>query len=158
MPEKCRKKVETLLRVCETPVDFITQFNPDFCSDRYENLNNETLALQSGMIKLSELQHAYLPDTATDFIRAWLVNASVYCRLEIDTQLIKEIARELYKEMFMFNLAEFTLFFSRLKRGYYGLLYGRFDGMMITSAAREYRQQRGLILSKLPEEEQKKIT
>lgn len=157
MPEKCKKKVETLLQVCKTPIDFIAQFNPDFCSERYDYLNNETLALQSKMIKLSELQYAYLPDTAIDLIRAWLTNVSIYCRLETDTQVVKEIARELYKEIFMLNLAEFTLFFSRLKRGYYGVLYGRFDGMMIASAAREYRQQRGVILSKLSEEEQNQI-
>ena len=109
------------------------------------------------MIKLSELQFAYEPDTAIDLISAWLLNASLYSRLVIDLHLIKSIARELYKEIFMLNLAEFTLFFSKLKRGHYGNLYGRFDGMTICNAAIEYRRKRGLILSKLPEEEQNEI-
>jgi hypothetical protein len=58
----------------------------------------------------------------------------------------------------MLNMAELTLFFSKLKRGLYGTLYGRFDGMMICSAAREYRNQRGKILAGLPGEEQKKLS
>lgn len=109
------------------------------------------------MIKLSDLQFAYEKDTAIDLIRAWLVNLSIYLGLNTEGQIIKTIARELYSEIFMFNLAEFTLFFSKLRKGYYGQMYGRFDGLMIVSAGREYRQQRGLILSKLPEEEQNKI-
>jgi len=146
-----------LKNVCKTPDSFLLTFNPDFCAERYENFNTSELALCSGMIKLSELQIAFEADTPIDLIRAWLINASMYVRLEIDSQLIKEISRELYKEIFMLNMAEFTLFFSRLKRGYYGNLYGRFDGMMLCSAAREFRSQRGLILSKLTEQEQLKI-
>ena len=157
LPKKSEKKVNALKSVCKNPLDFIEKFNPDFCAERYEIYNNETVALKSGMIKLSELKFAYEPDTAIDLISAWLVNASLYVRLEIDLHLIKDIARELYKEVFMFNIAEFNLFFSKLKRGHYGNLYGRFDGMTICNAAIEYRSKRGLILSKLPEEEQNKI-
>ena len=120
-------------------------------------LNTEELALKSGIIKLSDIKFAYGEETPVDLVYVWLLNASLYARLEIDHRLLKDIARELYKEIHMVNIAEFTLFFSKLKRGYYGTLYGRFDGMMITSAAREYRKQRGLILSRLTEEEQKKI-
>lgn len=106
---------------------------------------------------MSELKFAYNEDSVISFIQAWLTNASMYVRLEIDYNLIKDIATELYKEIHMLNIAEFTLFFSKLKRGHYGTLYGRFDGMMICSAAREYRQHRGHILAKLPEEEQNRL-
>jgi Mor family transcriptional regulator len=58
----------------------------------------------------------------------------------------------------MLNIAELTLFFSKLKRGIYGTLYGRFDGMMICSAAREYRMSRGRVFASLPSDEQKKLT
>lgn len=157
LPERSKAKIESLLKVCETKKDFLNQFNPDFCSNRYEALNTEELALKSGMIKLSDVKLAYDYDVPIYLIRAWLINAAVYVRLEIDSHLIKDIASELYKEIHMLNIAEFTLFFSKLKRGHYGTLYGRFDGMMICSAAREYRQQRGMIFSKLPENEQKAL-
>ena len=146
-----------MLAHCTNPADFIVKFNPDFCSERYNQFKTEELALRSGMIKLHELKFIYLDDTATDLIQAWLANASLYVCLTINKQLIKEISIELYKEIHMLNLSEVTLFFSKLKRGHYGVLYGRFDGMMICSAAREYRQQRGLILSRLPEDEQKQL-
>lgn len=146
-----------MLALCTNPADFIVKFNPDFCAERYSSLNTEELALKSGMIKLSELKYAYGEESVINFLQAWLTNAAMYVRLEIDYQLIKEIARELLKEIQMLNLAELTLFLSKLKRGHYGTLYGRFDGMMICSAAREYRQQRGLILNRMTEEEQKRI-
>lgn len=111
------------------------------------------------MIKLSDLQFAYDKETSIDLLRAWLLNLSVYCGIDTDEEglLIKTIARELYTEIFMLNMAELTLFFSRLRKGYYGSFYGRFDGMMICNAAREYRQQRGQILARLPEEQQNRI-
>lgn len=157
LPEKSRKKVETLLALCTNPADFIIKFNPDFCADRYRQFNKTETALLSGMIKLSDLQFAYDEDTAIDLLRAWLLNFSVYLGLDTEIQVVKTIARELYSEIFMLNMAELTLFFSRLRKGYYGSFYGRFDGMMICSAAREYRQQRGHILAKLPEEEQNRL-
>lgn len=157
MPEKSRQKIEAILAVCNDQKSFLEKFNPDFCAERYEHLNKIETALMSGMIKLSDLQFAYKKETGIDLIRAWLMNLSVYLGLDSDGQIIKDIARQLYSEIFMFNMAEFTLFFTRLKKGHYGPMYGRFDGQMICIAAREYRQQRGLILSRLPEEKQKLI-
>lgn len=115
------------------------------------------MALKSGMLKLADLQFAYNKESSIDLIRAWLMNLSIYLGLDSDENVIKDIARQLYSEIFMLNMAEFTLFFSRLKKGYYGSMYGRFDGLMICNSAREYRQQRGMILSRLTEEEQTKI-
>lgn len=148
-----------MLKICKTPDVFLTTFNPDFCSERYESFNTTETALLSGMIKLSDLQFAYDKETSIDLLRAWLLNLSVYCGIDTDEEglLIKTIARELYTEIFMLNMAELTLLFSRLRKGYYGSFYGRFDGMMICNAAREYRQQRGNILARLPEEQQNRI-
>lgn len=157
MPERSKKKIETLLVLCPNPTDFLVKFNPDFCFERYEHLNKVETSLTSGMIKISDIQFAYNKETATDLFRAWLMNLSIYLGLDSDENVIKDISRQLYSEIFMLNLAEFTLFFSRLKKGYYGSMYGRFDGLMICIAAREYRQQRGLILSKMNEEDQNKI-
>lgn len=143
--------------MCKTPESFLVRFNPDFCAERYSQFNKTETALLSGMIKLSDLQFAYDEDTAIDLLRAWLLNFSVYLGLDTEIQVVKTIARELYTEIFMLNMAELTLFFSRLRKGYYGSFYGRFDGMMICNAAREYRQQRGQILARLPEEQQNRI-
>lgn len=157
LPEKSKKKIESILAVCPDQKSFIIKFNPDFCAERYEHLNNIDSALKSGMIKLYDLQFAYQEGTGIDLLRAWLMNLSIYLGLDSDGNIIKDIARQLYSEIFMLNIAEFTLFFSRLKKGYYGSMYGRFDGMMICSAAREYRQQRGMKLSYISQEEQAKI-
>lgn len=146
-----------MLAHCETPLRLIETFNPDFCQNRYKDFNTVELALKSGMFKLSELKFAYSEDTAIDLISAWLFNFSIYLGLSVDRNLILDISRGVYSEIFMLNIAELTFFFSRLKKGYFGAMYGRFDGMMICTAAREYRKQRGMILSKLPENEQKEL-
>lgn len=157
MPQKSEKRVNALRKICPTPLNFIEKFNPDFCSERYDNLNTQELALKSRTIKLIEIEYAYDKDTVIDFIRAWLLNTSLYVRLQVDNHLLKDISRELYKEIFMLNITEFNLFFSKLKRGHYGNLYGRFDGMTICNAAIEYRIKRGQIFSNLTTEEQEII-
>jgi len=120
-------------------------------------LTTQENALTANLIKLSDLRIAYEKDTPVDLLRAWLVNLSIYSGLDADSQLIKEIAKELYSEIFMFNIAELTLFFSRIKKGYYGEFYGKFDGIKIIKGAREYRAQRGIVLSGLTEEQQNQI-
>jgi len=157
LPEKSKKKIEAILAVCPDQMSFIIKFNPDFCSERYSHLNKVDIALKSGMIKLSDLKFAYKEETGIDLLRAWLMNLSIYLGIDSDGQVIKDVARQLHSEIFMFNMAELTLFFTRLKKGYYGSMYGRFDGMVICSAAREYRSQRGLKLSYMSLEEQNKI-
>ncbi len=158
MPQKLPKRAEVLLKKINNPAQLIATLNPDFCSQRYSDFNTEIAALQSGLIKLSEINLAFERGTAEDLLSAWLLNLSLYTRIEVDKKLIQEISRELYKDIFMLNIAELTLFFSKLKRGIYGTLYGRFDGMMICSAAREYRMSRGRVFASLPSDEQKKLT
>lgn len=147
-----------MLSKIKEPQQLLQTLNHDFCANRYLEHNTELKALRAGVVKLSEINQAYTPGTAEDLISAWLLSLSMYLRIEVDKKLIQEITRELYKEIFMLNMAELTLFFSKLRRGIYGPLYGRFDGMMICIAAREYRQTRGIELAKLPSEEQKQIT
>lgn len=157
MPERLKKKADAIKKVCETSDSFLDRFNPDYCAERYEKLNNFELALKSGFVKLSELKDIYDNDISIDMLRAWLLNLSYYLALDTDSNVVKTISRELYSEIFMLNLAELNLFFSRLRKGYYGQFYGRFDGLLICNAAREYRKSRGQILSQLPEEEQLKL-
>jgi hypothetical protein len=126
---------------------------------RYSELNTPELALLSHKMKLKEIAATYDKQTPVSLIEFWLINLVAYMGLDekATDQQIREIAIYLYEDFSFFNLAELTLFFKRIKKGFYGEFYGKLDGMKIISAAREYRQQRGLILSKLPEEEQKKI-
>lgn len=146
-----------MLRKIKEPEQLLQTLNPDFCTKRYSEQNTELKALRAGVIKLSEINQAYTPGTSEDLIQAWLLSLSMYVRIEVDKKLIQEISIELYKEIYMLNMAELTLFFSKLRRGIYGPLYGRFDGMMICIAAREYRQTRGTELAKLTSEEQSQI-
>lgn len=156
LPSKFQKRAGALVQVYRNSAELIIGLNYDFCRERYKLLNTQELTLKSNLIKLSELV-VYSEDTPVDLLRAWLLNLSVYLVIDADGQVIKEVARELYSETYMLNIAELTLLFSRIKRGYYGSFYGRFDGIIIISAAREFRSARGFILSRLPENEQIKL-
>ena len=137
--------------------EFLVEFNFDACLNRYSEFNTPERALESNKIKLKEIALAYDKQTPVSMIEFWLINLASYMNIEASDQQIREVAIYLYEDNSFFNLAEITLFFKRLKKGYYGSFYGRFDGMMICNAAREYRQQRGNILARLPEEQQNRI-
>ncbi len=109
------------------------------------------------MIKLSEIAENYNEQTPVLFLQAWIINLAMYTGLQVEKWQTKDIAIGLYREIRMFNLAELTLFFDFIKRGRYGEFYGRFDGIKIISAARDYRKRRGEVLCKLSEQQQLKL-
>ena len=87
----------------------------------------------------------------------WLLGMANYMGWEVFGDQIKETAIYLYEDNHFWNLAEATLFFKNLKKGRYGTFYGRFDGMKICTAARDFRMERGRIISRMPEEEYKAL-
>ena len=76
---------------------------------------------------------------------------------EVTPDQIDDTAKMLIQEISMFNLADITLLFNRIKKGHYGVFYGKFNPQLILVAAKEYRMERGRILSRLTTEEQEQI-
>lgn len=136
---------------------FHEAFNFDNCLKRYQDYNTTERALTSGKIKLNEIALTYNRQAPISLIEFWLINLASYLGLEPSDQQIREIAIYLYEDNSFFNITELTLFFKKLKKGNYGEFYGRFDGTKILTAAKEYREQRGKLLSSLPEEIQKTV-
>lgn len=144
-----------LLKICKTGGEFLTEFNFDNCLKRYSDFKTEELALKSNKLKLREIAETYNQQTPVSLIEIWLLNMSMFMGWEVTDQHIRETALYIYEDNSFLNLAEITLFFKKLKKGIYGTFYGKFDGLKICSAVREYRMQRGQILSRMPESEQK---
>jgi hypothetical protein len=109
------------------------------------------------MVKLSELCKAYNDKSITAWIQAWLINLAKYMDFSVTPEQVKSTAIAILEECYMLNLAEFTLLFRRILKGYYGIFYGKFNGQMIIGACISFRQERGKILAKMSTEEQKKI-
>ena len=154
---KLNKRSADLVKRVPTGELFLTQFNPDYCSNRYQDFKTSELALKTGLVKLREIAQAYHSNTPVIMLKLWLVNLSKFMDFDITDQQARETGQYIYEEVNMFNLAEITLLFKRIKKGFYGAFYGKFNGQIILKACREYRKERGNILSGLSTDEQLKL-
>jgi hypothetical protein len=146
-------KSEIMMKHYPTKIDFASNFNLDNCLEKYSDLKTIEQALKSGKIKLIELTSCYEEKTILFWIQAWLVSLSVYMNFSINESQAKNTAIFILEDCYMLNLAEFTLLFKKIIRGNYGVFYSKFNGQIIISACKQYIQQRGMILSKMSEEE-----
>lgn len=146
-----------LLKKFPAGKDLLVALNFESCLSRYSGYNTQHLALLSGMVKLREIANTYNQQTPILLIEAWLFQLTKFMGWEVEDCQIRQTALFLYEDNSFWNLPELTLFFKKLSKGQYGMFYGKFDGLKICSAAREYRFQRGMIISKMTEEEQKQL-
>lgn len=73
---------------------------------------------------------------------------------EISTQQAKSTSMMILEELYMLNIAEFTFFFKQIRKGIFGIFYGKFNGQTILIACKEFRKNRGRILSDMNYDEQ----
>ena len=146
-----------MLKSFSSAQGFLSQFNYDFCRERYMAKRSLKSALVSNTIKVRELAACYDDETVQLWMEAWLVNLSQHMDFQISESQSKETAYGLVEVLYMLNLAEITLFFRKLHNGQYGRFYGKFDMQTILIAAREYREERGKILSRMSTKEQQLI-
>lgn len=150
-------KQKAVLNAFNTASEFAVEMNIDNCLLKYSEYNTEKLALQSGKIKIRELAEIYTEEKIIAWISTWLITISSHMDFDIQEQQIKTTSIFLLEEIYMLNLAEFTLFFKKLRKGLYGIFYGKFNIQTVVLAAIEYRKERGRILSALTTEEQSKL-
>lgn len=151
------RRGEKLLKHAPNSKGFITRFNPDWCRDRYLHLKTPKEALFADVIKISEIVQAYDEETVQLWLVAWLVNLSGLMDFEINDAQANETAIFILEELYMLNVAELTLFFKRLKKGHYGVFYNKFNIQTILRAGKEYRMERGKIVSGMTSEEQRNL-
>lgn len=127
-----------------TPTEFIVFMTHENCLSRYEGKLSIQDALKSDLIKLFDLKSIYNENTPVHFIESWLLQLNIFVNTEnkLSGSQIKELSRYMYDEIFMFNLAELTLLFKRIKSGFYGVFYNRIDGTQLVQWCREYRKER----------------
>lgn len=125
--------------------------------ERYMPIKSTKQALLADIVKIRELSQIYGENLISLWIQAWLVTLSSYMDFEITEQQSKITSMQIIEECYMFNLAELTLVFKRIIKGYYGIFYGKFNGQSIIKSFIQYRKERGIELSKLNTEEQKKL-
>lgn len=126
----------------------MAQMNYLTCLVRYNDKLTVKNALYSGKVKLSELKAIYDSQTPVLFIESWLLQLNLYANVEhkLNGDQIKELAIYMYDEIYMLNMAEFTLLFKQIKNGHYGPFYNRVDGTQLLISCRKYREERAKYL------------
>ena len=134
---------------------FAQEFNLDSCDERYISIKTNLDGLESKTINIRELSDCYGDENISNWIAAWLISVSAYMNFEISTQQARITSLLILEELYMINIAELTLFFKQLRKGRYGIFYGKFNGQTILVASKEFRMERGRVLAKLPSEQQR---
>ena len=114
------------------------------CLTRYNDKLTVKNALYSNKVKLSELKTIYSVQTPILFIESWLLQLNLYANVEhkLNGDQVKETAIYMYDEIYMLNMAEFTLLFKLIKNGHYGPFYNKVDATQLLIACRSYRSER----------------
>lgn len=151
------KRVNEILKVFNSVEIFAVNMNLDNCIEKYSKFKTINEALRAKRVKLRELSRAYGENGIIAWIKTWLISIAMYMDFEITQEQAKGTALLILEEMYMLNMAEFTLLFKRMKKGKYGIFYGKFNGQTILRACKEFREERGGIISRMDEKEQKEL-
>jgi hypothetical protein len=103
------------------------------------------------------LSQAYSERAVVAWIQTWLISLSMYMNFDISEQQVVTTATLILEECYMFNIVEFNLLFRKMKKGEYGIFYGKFNGQTIIKGCIKFRKERGIILSKMTASDQNKI-
>jgi hypothetical protein len=151
------KRSQSVLSRFKTAKDFAVEFNLDYCSSRYIAIKTNIDGIKSNTVKLRELSECYGDENIVNWIASWLVVLASKMDFSISPEQVGTTSILILEELYMINISEFSLFFKKLLKGHYGIFYGKFNMQTILIACKKYRSERGLIISKMTESEQKKI-
>lgn len=138
----------------ETPKSFAVQYNADNCIIEYSAIKTNLQGIKSNTVKLRELVDCFGEQNIWAWISSWLVNLSGFMDFKISPVQAKTTAILILEEMGNINISEFTLFFKKLRKGDYGLFFGKFNGQIILQGCKKFRTARGIVLNKMKFDEQ----
>lgn len=75
----------------------------------------------------------------------------------MDSEQLKETSRLILKEFYFLKMEDFSIFFDRMKTGFYGKTYDRIDGSIIMLHLREYCEERIRVAEQINYEKHKAI-
>lgn len=98
----------------------------------------------SGLPSIALIKKQYGPDFTEAYIAIWITNMVDYVNVgkKMGEQQILETAMLILDEYWMLTLADINLVFQRAKKGHYGELYDRLDGIVILSWFKKYFDER----------------
>lgn len=166
LPRLCAsstRMVSSIIGKFPTIEDFCKACSPS-AQQRY--VSEPLSAFYRQTATLTDLNNAYRSrDAAATWLVPQLCNVSEFCgcKYKITDDQLADIATLLASSYPYVKVSEFLLFFAWFKAGKYGKFYGNVDPMVITTAFREFMQDRGRkyaeienILAERKREEEKK--
>lgn len=151
MQNKKSRDFSVMMKQFPGVVELVRGVTHQYCVERYNKIRTVDEAYESGKVTLAELAELYSPNCPKLMIEAWINQLMIYLNSgTMENYQVKELAGYIYDDNWFLNLAEITLLFTRIKKGYYGQFYGRIDPVEILRWTKEYRRERGMYISKLP--------
>jgi len=145
------EKAGVILKHFPIQKDFVVNMNHLALEKKYSSFKTIGDAYNTNFIKLSELQGIYSIEAPGMLIESWIMQLALFLDLPVNKDQIKELAWLIFEDNHFLNIAEMTLLFTRIKKGYYGQFFNRIDPVEILRWCREYRKERGNYISKLPD-------
>lgn len=157
LPELQRSRYETTLKAFPEAQRFLVEFNLESCTKLYDSAKTPLAALRTKKLNLREIGEIYNQEIPKLLIEGWLITLGDIMDFDVSSLQARQTAQFVFEETKMLNLAELTLLFKRIQTGFYGPFYGKFNPQIICIDCREYRKERGAIISRLTTEEQEDI-
>ena len=124
---------------------FLASFNPDMqtqiCANSWD-------CIAADVPTLAQVNAAYGCNTATMWLIPQLLDLSEFCgcRDKLQGKPLEQCAAIIATEYHYLKPTELMLFFYRFKQGRYGRFYGSVDPLVITTALRDFIQERATVL------------
>lgn len=120
---------------------FLTEFNPSY---QMKVCDNTKECFFGDYPTLAEVKVNYGENAPKMWLIPQLYNLSEYCGVKEKLQgtPLEETAFVIASTYYYFKVTELMLFFHRFKSGRYGRFYGNVDPLVITTALRDFAQER----------------
>ena len=105
---------------------------------------------------LALLNTTYGENAASQWLVAQLFDLSEFCgcKTKISEESLKQCSYLIAQMYFYLKVSELMLYFQYFKSGKYGIFYGAVDAMKITTALREFCEERNEVIARHEREEQ----
>ena len=137
-----QNKIE--LANCQNIGMFCKKFNAVMIFKKYHKVNTVKKAINDDYIKLSQIKKKFGQESVEAYLAVLILNLNESLNIirKLTNNQISEIAAFIYDDYYFLNLAELNLFFSRIKKGFYGQLYEGIDIVKIMDFFAQYKKER----------------
>ena len=124
--------------------DFLANNSVPQCVKRLSHVRSVKDALKEEGISLATMNKEYSKDYALAYIEMWIVslNDFISVKNKMSRDQIQETAIYIYDDYYYLKVPDLKLFFTNVKKGFYGEFYNHLDGTRIMAWLEKYVSDR----------------